>query len=505
MKRIIYFVLFFVSLTAQSQIFAPIGASWYYSSQNQGAAPTNSEYILYESTKDSTINGHAVRKIERKCYHYRGTVSTLPSLFVYNSPDTAFIYNPKSDKFDKLYIFNKNKGDTLKLDIPFESNSYTQSIKNEYRLVIDSVAVEINNGKTTKKYKTRGLDSFQFCSDGWFMDYAGGLDWFFPRAGGITPEADGPLRCYNDPLLSIHFSSIACDYRLINTSVPQIGTKWYYTSKFMTPDMGYYQLEYVKDSTIIDKTCKVFEVINVNSKSQIVSKSYFYLLYNNRKIMQYMNSKYYLLYDFNVNNGDTLNTTYSFSENRFKDTQIKLKVNEVKDTTINGLKLRCYTFDCINSLSVNNNNNQCVSFSGKAIENMGNITSYFFPTDCTITDILKPTEFRCYQNNNFIFKSKLYENKECDSVYVYPPNAVDESMLNNDQKIIFDAEKNHFTINWAGNSKREFAIYDTLGKMCIKDELQNDMPVSIKYLNSGIYFLVVQLEHESVKLKFIKK
>lgn len=218
MKKSIFLALFFICLSVKSQIFAPLGASWYFNSQNNGAAPSNSEYIKFESIKDTLIKGQSVRKIERTCYHYIGTVSTLSDLFVYNSTDTAFIYNPMKDKFDKLYIFNKNKGDTITLDVPFEQSQPALSTNSQYRLVIDSVAVEIYNGKTLKKYKTRGLDNFQFWSEGWFMDYAGGIDWFFPSAA-IISEADGPLRCYNAPEFNIHFSEIDCDYRLISAVV----------------------------------------------------------------------------------------------------------------------------------------------------------------------------------------------------------------------------------------------------------------------------------------------
>jgi hypothetical protein len=215
MKNLIISTLIFVTLSIKAQVFAPIGATWYYGESNSGAAPTNSEYIHYESVKDTIIKSQSVRKIIRTYYHYSGYTSVLKPLFVFNSTDTAFLYNPDKDKFGKLYIFNKNKGDTLTLDVPY-GDSYPNLSKSTYRLVIDSISTVSYNGISIKKYKTRGLDDFQFWSSGWYMDYAGGLDWFFPR-GVIIPEAGGPLRCYSDNKFSVNLTSQACDYRLISS------------------------------------------------------------------------------------------------------------------------------------------------------------------------------------------------------------------------------------------------------------------------------------------------
>ncbi len=306
-------------------------------------------------------------------------------------------------------------------------------------------------------------------------------------------------------ILLLFLAFVVGNYGFASTSVPQIGAKWYYSSIFMTPDMGYYQLEYMRDTLISDKTCMVVERIDINSKKEIVSKSNIYLLYDCRKILQFINSKYHLLYDFNVEIGDTINTSYSFTENKLIETQMKLKVTEAKDTLINSLTLRCYSFDCIGSSLNNGSNNSCVSFSGKAIENIGNITNYYFPIDCTVTDMRKPTDFRCFQNDSFIYKSKIYESNECDSVYVYPPNSLNEQTFNNDLKLILNAENNCLTVNCSDNDNHEFAVYDALGKIRIKGELKNDIQVSIKCLNPGIYFLIVRFNTNSIKLKFIKK
>ena len=224
MKRNIFLITFsFITLFTQAQNFAPIGANWYYNGSDQGAAPTNSVYIHFESVKDTIVKGQLTRKIERTYYHFRGSVSRLEPLYVYNSTDTVFLYNPQKESFGKFYIFNRSKGDTLTLDAPYGDEDYSFLEKTAYRVVIDSVASATYNGKQVKKYWARGLDGFQYWGNGSFMDYIGGLDWFFPRRV-MMPEADGPLRCYNDNNFGISFTSLPCDYMLTN-GIPEVSSE----------------------------------------------------------------------------------------------------------------------------------------------------------------------------------------------------------------------------------------------------------------------------------------
>jgi hypothetical protein len=267
LKNLLLLGLIVVVLSAKAQEFAPIGASWYYSESNGGAAPPNSEYIHYESVKDTTINGVPVRKIIRTYYRYSGSTSVLSPLFVYSSNDTVFLYNPDKDYFGKLYIFNANKGDTLELDVPYGDN-YPNLNRSTYRLVIDSVIDVSYNNVPIKKYQARGLDDFQFWNNGWFIDFAGGLDWFFPR--GVTfPEAGGPLRCYHDNNLSVNFTSLACDYRLIN-SVPEVKDK----SVSIYPNPVADKMQIVSSKQI--EKCEIFDyngVLKISDNKPIIDVS----------------------------------------------------------------------------------------------------------------------------------------------------------------------------------------------------------------------------------------
>ena len=200
-------------------------------------------------------------------------------------------------------------------------------------------------------------------------------------------------------------------------SFPIIGTKWYYSSKFMTPDMGYYELEYVKDTLISENNCKILTSGRYNSHRSLEEVSKLILLFDQKKIYQHINNQFYLLYDFSANVGDTIKSKIACIENPTIEKDMWIKINSINDTIINNTQYTTYSFNAINA------EGDCIFFEGKAIENIGNVTNFLLPIDCNVTDAQKPTEFRCYQHSEFSYKSNNYKFSECDSVYVYDPNA----------------------------------------------------------------------------------
>jgi len=211
--HIIYLIFLQIS-TVIGQEFAPIGAKWYYNSMAEGLAPPYSEYYLYESMKDTFINEQSVKKITRTYYRYRGDSVILTPYFISQIEDTIFLYNPLDNVFDRLYIFNAIKGDTLTFDMPFEYELYWE--QDTFRVIVDTVYLETYDGIQLKKYVLIPIDGFYWFY-GFYLDKAGGYDWFLPRPEDLIPEFDGPLRCYIDKEVNINFVGYDCDYRIVNS------------------------------------------------------------------------------------------------------------------------------------------------------------------------------------------------------------------------------------------------------------------------------------------------
>ena len=201
-----------INLTS-GQGFAPIGAEWYYSSSAGGAAPTASEYYYLLAEKDTTINDYNLRKIKRTYCSYQGDSVEVSPYLIHESGDTVSLYDQESAKLYRLFIFNASQGDTLVLDIPY-NNFYTED--STYRVVIDTIETETYDGTELSKYVLEQLDDFGWFS-GFYLEKAGGYEWFLPLGKVIIPEADGPIRCYHDNETDINFTSKECDYRIVNS------------------------------------------------------------------------------------------------------------------------------------------------------------------------------------------------------------------------------------------------------------------------------------------------
>lgn len=140
MKSIVLFTLIILlSKITIGQTWAPIGAKWHYSASAGGAAPTGSEYYLYESLKDTAVMGQSCKKITVTYFMYlNGDTSYLPPVFAYQSTDTVFYFNSSYSQFFPLYIFNVAAGDTLFYHNPDIQDDPTDTL---FRVVVDSTTI----------------------------------------------------------------------------------------------------------------------------------------------------------------------------------------------------------------------------------------------------------------------------------------------------------------------------------------------------------------------------
>ncbi len=128
--------------------------------------------------------------------------------------DTLFYYSPGQEKFQVFFVFNRQKGDTLRLDFPDQLPGFTAL----YRLVIDTVFSVDFDGVALKKYKTRGIDWAGFVGQGYILDRIGIPGWFFPKYLIGIPEGPGEIRCYADAEIDTNFRAYPCDYHLHSKS-----------------------------------------------------------------------------------------------------------------------------------------------------------------------------------------------------------------------------------------------------------------------------------------------
>ena len=243
MKKIFYFLVIFMSLNlCKAQDWAPVGAKWYYDGFGGIGYPDSNnnivwtyDYHLFESVGDTIINSQLSRIISYNWYHSGGTIIKYPNEYMYS--DNGKVYFYRYGKFNLLYDFTAQAGDTISVTDPEFSIDNPDTIS---RIVIDSVKYMVDVLQPGMLDSVSyGLDSLKvFYSHGVFIqdsiqtleaglrfkgpiiENIGCTEWIFPVGmyGFGQPEDIGPLRCYSDSSKIFKWFLGQCDFWIDNST-----------------------------------------------------------------------------------------------------------------------------------------------------------------------------------------------------------------------------------------------------------------------------------------------
>jgi len=198
--RIFVLLLMFYGVVHSQTEWAPIGAKWYFSHPK----PTSNDYVVFESKKDSTVQGKDSREIDVWLNNSR----LVSREYIHQNGDSIFYYNENYNSFFLLYDFSAKAGDTIivhpaKFKPTKAFFSYDDSIADfKYKiLLVDSVQL---SGQWIKRQKVTLLKDVLWGfskpdgKDYYIINKIGSLAYFFGVQSGITPEDKLSIcRCYN--------------------------------------------------------------------------------------------------------------------------------------------------------------------------------------------------------------------------------------------------------------------------------------------------------------------
>lgn len=228
MKHALLIIITGVSLqlNAQTFEFAPIGASWWYNSNEISAVG----YMQIESVGDTVILSKLCR-ILKKTKHYIDLSSpdhdehTYEAGYEYIFQDDSLIYYYSDGTFWTLYDFTASVGDTWQVyynDPDVISLSECDSLGTiEVTERSDTIIDGFNLIKMQTQHYPGSLWSF-YEHD--ILERIGSLFYLFP---GVTNDCisstdnyvPGPLRCYQDAEIGmVKFSEEECDYIYLGVS-----------------------------------------------------------------------------------------------------------------------------------------------------------------------------------------------------------------------------------------------------------------------------------------------
>lgn len=220
LKRVTTFLIILnvtLSLFAQTNNFAPIGATWYYDDYlNECPTFPDCGYYKMESVGDTLIVGKNCRVLNET---YFVPYYDIPDTQYIIYEDLGIVYLYDEGAFHELYNFNADAGDTI-TTFPEAFNGYYGFIDytfNEFRYIIDSVVTELIDGELLRIQYTRALEDV----DGWgfwegpmIIEKIGSIGMFLGIPNIIYPEYGGFLRCYSDDEFEYQYIGFehACDF-----------------------------------------------------------------------------------------------------------------------------------------------------------------------------------------------------------------------------------------------------------------------------------------------------
>jgi hypothetical protein len=218
------------SVIGETTVFAPLGATWYYSGPSNGP-PWEAEpwYCYFLVEKDTFLLGRNARQIG--FYINDGGTERIDSLTKYIAVTGDQVFYKVGDEFVLLYDFGAEPGDTIhskveSSDLSLGCLSNFEEDIIDFSYVIDSVNTQLVDGKELRTQNVTSIDGPQVDDWGFIFEpvverigYYGSGGFWWGQGLGCILEA-GYLRCYNDLEISwknpAFDENLPCDYVATN-------------------------------------------------------------------------------------------------------------------------------------------------------------------------------------------------------------------------------------------------------------------------------------------------
>lgn len=201
-----------IVLSAQTNNFAPIGATWYYTDIDgidYDDTLYTAGYTRAESVGDAIIDGIACRQITFTGYLSTGEIYDISDYYCYENEDKVYFHDGTA--FKLLYDFS---GDNwYAWDIFYFGEDSTE-------IIVDSVKYEDYDGTLLKTLYVHDdfTTSFTWLGNK-ITERLGGASFMFMYYGADDTYFPSGLRCYSDSVVNFTNTESPCD-----SLIPEIVT-----------------------------------------------------------------------------------------------------------------------------------------------------------------------------------------------------------------------------------------------------------------------------------------
>lgn len=282
------------------------------------------------------------------------------------------------------------------------------------------------------------------------------------------------------------------------TDFAPIGAEWYYSPWCLNVqyDCDYYTLKVLHDTIVAGKNARFVQYyhagIPIDEASLIVYS-------DSGKVFYYLDTSFYLLYDFNLSAGDTMISAVDSRANYYSTygepnsiVYFKSLVDSIGLITIDGVNLKIQFFDLISPL--NDIGFYQWRHYGPVIEKIGDINFSFLGHSESFIMTGFEGHIRCYSDSQINYQPYSHA---CDFVL----EALDIKNKSNELIIYPNPVSDLLSFNIYSNEKYfNISIYNSQCRL-IRNQFSSKMEIDVSDLSPGLYLLRI---NENFTKTFIK-
>ncbi len=291
-------------------------------------------------------------------------------------------------------------------------------------------------------------------------------------------------------------------------SFAPIGAKWYYGHRenpFGSPAVGYMLFEATGDTSINSTVCRIIRKTYFASDSSVNDAGNIFVYADSNRIYYLDSTHFELLYDFNLNAGDTFFVKEPDSD-IYQDSIIPFIIDSVDTETISGIPLKKMFFHDVNG--------HWDMFS-PVIENIGSLF-YFFPLTHIDCDVASCFNLRCYEDSSINFHlssgncddiiSSILSEENTDLGIITFPNPVKNKVyISIENHAVFLKQVDIY--NGTGKLIKHYQFSNTneFHKTVYSCHCLDHTKINVKDLFVGAYLMKIQTNKGTVIRKFVKQ
>ncbi|PID88313.1 MAG: hypothetical protein CSB06_00735 [Bacteroidia bacterium] len=271
------------------------------------------------------------------------------------------------------------------------------------------------------------------------------------------------------------------------------------------PAHGYIKYSVIKDTIISDTTAKLITIDTLHYNGEKSVKDSLFMYESNSRIYFWNGNQFKLMYDFNLNVGDTLSVDIDILN---CDSVSPIIVDSISNMNLNGQDLKVqhisYTLYAEGQYGFNS------TISEQLVERIGSEKHFIFSPSCIIEDEFTYSGLRCYNDNTISYKNEWWKNHfpeiACDSLLNATTTNIKETIKG--EFLISPNPTNDFvTISNRNVFADDFYIelYNLSGEQLDRIFCKNTATIDLNKYQSGVYIIKIYQNSTTVyTFKIIK-